>query len=124
MDTVDRIFELVDKKYKEQRDFAKEISVTPSVVSEWRRRKSSSYRRIFPTVANALDTTVQWLATGEGPKTRAEALSRAPTIGLSQTALLVAKAYDQAGPGIQESIRKLLDVEDIPKESGHTSEAM
>jgi len=45
-------------------------------------------------------------------------------IDLSQTALSVAKAYDQAGPGIQESIRKLLDVDMVPQESAHTKEAM
>lgn len=46
------------------------------------------------------------------------------TINLSQTALLVAKAYDQAGSGIQESIRKLLDVDVAPQEFEHTKEAM
>lgn len=43
---------------------------------------------------------------------------------LNQTALLVASAYDKADEGTQAAVRKLLDVEAVPQESGHTSEAM
>ena len=45
-------------------------------------------------------------------------------IVLSQTASLVASAYDKADKGTQAAVRKLLDVEVAPQESGHTSEAM
>lgn len=45
-------------------------------------------------------------------------------IVLSQTASLVASAYDKADEGTQAAVRKLLDVEAVPQESGHTSEAM
>ena len=45
-------------------------------------------------------------------------------IVLSQTASLVASAYDKADEGTQAAGRKLLDVEAVPQESGHTSEAM
>lgn len=45
-------------------------------------------------------------------------------IVLSQTALLVASAYDKADEGTQAAVRKLLDVEAVPQESGHTSKAM
>lgn len=38
METSNRIFELADKKYPEQRDFAAEIGVAPSVVSAWRNK--------------------------------------------------------------------------------------
>lgn len=43
---------------------------------------------------------------------------------LSQTASLVASAYDKADEGTQAAVRKLLDVEAVPQESGRTSEAM
>lgn len=43
---------------------------------------------------------------------------------LSQTALLVASAYDKADEGTQTAVRKLLDVEAVPQESRHTKEAM
>ncbi len=45
-------------------------------------------------------------------------------IVLSQTASLVASAYDKADEGTQAAVRKLLDVEAVPQESGHTSKAM
>ena len=63
MDTVDRIFDIVDSKYKEQRDFATQLGVTPSIVSEWRRRKSASYQRRLPEIAEALGTTTEYLLT-------------------------------------------------------------
>lgn len=65
MDTVDRIFDIVDSKYKEQRDFAIQLGVTPSIVSEWRRRKSASYQRRLPEIAEALGTTTEYLLTGK-----------------------------------------------------------
>ena len=68
IDTVDRIFQLVDDKYKEQRDFAIELGVTPSIVSEWRRRKSASYQKRLPQIAEVLGTTTEYLLTGNGPK--------------------------------------------------------
>ena len=68
MDTVERIFQLVDEKYKEQRDFAIELGVTPSIVSEWRRRKSASYQKRLPQIAEVLGTTTEYLLTGNGPK--------------------------------------------------------
>ncbi len=36
MDIVDRIFELANKKYQEQRDFAHALNIAPQRVSEWR----------------------------------------------------------------------------------------
>ena len=42
-------------------------------------------------------------------------------IVLSQTASLVASAYDKADEGTQAAVRKLLDVEAVPQEFGHTS---
>ena len=65
MDTVDRIFDIVDSKYKEQQDFAIQLGVTPSIVSEWRRRKSASYQRRLPQIAEALGTTTEYLLTGK-----------------------------------------------------------
>ena len=68
MDMTERIFELVDETFKEQKDFAAALDVTPSIVSEWRRGKSKSYGKYLPQIAAALDTTVDYLLTGQGPK--------------------------------------------------------
>lgn len=68
MDIVDRIFELVDAQYQEQREFAMEIGVDASHISRWRNRKTSSYQRRLPQIADALGTTTEYLLTGEGRK--------------------------------------------------------
>lgn len=65
MDTVDRLFALVDGKYREQKDFAAEIGVAPARVSEWRKRKRQSYVKYLPQIAAALGTTTEYLLTGE-----------------------------------------------------------
>ena len=65
METSNRIFELADKKYPEQRDFAAEIGVAPSVVSAWRNKKSEAYMKRRPQIAEILNTTVEYLLTGE-----------------------------------------------------------
>ena len=64
MGTADRIFELVDQKYKEQRDFANDLGVTASIVSEWRRGKSASYNKYISRIAAILGTSVEYLLTG------------------------------------------------------------
>lgn len=68
MGTAERIFELVDAKYKEQRDFAKAIGVSASMVSQWRMGITKSYTRRLPQIAEALGTTTEYLLTGNGPK--------------------------------------------------------
>ena len=73
MDTVDRIFDLVDQQYTEQRDFARAIGVTPSIVSEWRRRKSASFHKRLPQIAATLGTTAEYLLTGQEPVSAATA---------------------------------------------------
>lgn len=78
MDAVDRIFELVDKIYKEQRDFAKAAGVSASKVSQWRTRKSKSYTKYIAQIAEALDTSVEYLLSGKEPA----AAMRDPLAGL------------------------------------------
>lgn len=68
LDIVDRIFELADKKYPEQRDFAQALHIQPPRVSEWRRRKSESYMKRIPQIAEVLETSVEYLLTGEEKK--------------------------------------------------------
>mgnify|MGYP000702336447 CR=1 FL=1 len=68
MGTAERIFDLVDAKYKEQRDFAKAIGVSASMVSQWRMGITKSYTRRLPQIAEALNTTTEYLLTGNGPK--------------------------------------------------------
>ena len=65
MDIVDRIFLLADKLYSEQRNFAADLGIPASRISEWRRRKSASYNKRLPEIAAVLNTSVEYLLTGE-----------------------------------------------------------
>lgn len=64
MGVLERIFDLVDQKYKEQRDFANALGVTASIVSQWRRGKSASYNKYIPQIAALLGTSAEYLLTG------------------------------------------------------------
>lgn len=68
MDIVDRIFSLVDEKYKEQKYFAADIGVDPARISEWRNRKSKSYRSRLDVIASVLGTTSDYLLNGSKPE--------------------------------------------------------
>lgn len=64
----ERIFELADQKFNEQRLFAAAVGVTPSIVSEWRRGKSASYNKYLRKIADVLGTTTEYLLTGSRPE--------------------------------------------------------
>ncbi|WP_298016715.1 LexA family transcriptional regulator [uncultured Dysosmobacter sp.] len=70
MDTVDRIFALLDKTDMEQQAFAAAVGVSDDTASNWRRRKSASYSKYLAQIAEVLNTTTEYLLTGNGPKTR------------------------------------------------------
>lgn len=99
MDIVDRIFELVDEYFEEQQQFAAAIGVTPSIVSEWRKRKSASFRKSLPQIAEALNTNVQWLLTGENEKSRP-----ATTLEGSGRSVEFAKLFKELTPENQKLI--------------------
>lgn len=64
---VDRIFVLADAMFREQKDFASALGVVPTKISEWRRGKSQSWRKRLPEIARCLNTSTEYLLTGEGP---------------------------------------------------------
>lgn len=65
MDAIDRLFALVDEKYREQKDFAAEIGVIPQRVSAWRKRTSKSYTKYLPQITATLGTTAEYILTGQ-----------------------------------------------------------
>ena len=68
MDIVDRIFEIVDAKYNEQQEFSAALGLDPTIPSRWKKRKSTSYQKYLPQIAEVLGTTTEYLLTGNGPK--------------------------------------------------------
>lgn len=67
-EVVKRIFELADKKFDDQKDFASAIGTTPSIVSQWRNNITTSYRKRIDIIASVLDTTSDYLLTGQKEK--------------------------------------------------------
>ena len=65
MDTITRIFELADRIFPEQQAFAAAIGVSPKTVSVWRTRRGKSYTKYLPQIAEALNTSVEYLLTGK-----------------------------------------------------------
>ena len=68
--TAERIFEVADEIFTEQKDFAVALGVSASLVSQWRKGITKSFVKYLPQIAEVLNTTVQWLITGEGEKDR------------------------------------------------------
>ena len=70
MDIIDRIFELVDKQFKEQKDFASAVGVSDDTVSNWRRRVSASCTKSkhLARIAEVLGTTTDYLNYGTRPE--------------------------------------------------------
>ena len=78
-----RIFALADARYTEQKDFAAAIEETPSIVSQWRSGVSKSYRNRLSKIALALDTTTDYLVTGDGPKSRDQIVGAGAALGVA-----------------------------------------
>lgn len=96
MEIVDRIFSLIQEKGIEQKSFAAQVGVSPQKVSEWKNGKAKSYTKYLPQIAEALETTVQWLATGEGSKTKQPATGEGD--GPSENEIL----FRKLSPDLQE----------------------
>ena len=65
MGTKERIFELADAKFKEQKLFAESLGLAPNKISLWRTGKSNSFMKYLPQLADVLGTTTEYLLTGE-----------------------------------------------------------
>lgn len=99
-DIGDRIFELVDKKYREQKDFAHDLDLPPSVISEWRRRRSASYNKRLPEIAKVLGTTVGYLLTGEETEVFV-------SDGVDQSYLV--RKFNRLSPEAQDKVMTFID---------------
>ena len=81
MDTATRIFELVDRQFKEQKEFAAAIGVSDKIVSQWRVGTTRSYRSRIAIIAEVLGTSAEYLLTGTGPKEKtSSSVSESDTI--------------------------------------------
>lgn len=67
-DTVERIFQLLDKFGAEQKKFVELIGSTGKIVSKWRTSGLKPYRKYFPQIAEILGTIVDYLLSGDEKK--------------------------------------------------------
>lgn len=65
MDAIKRVFDLIKVRGMQQKTFAEKVGVAPSKVSEWKKGKSKSYTDYWPQIADALNTSVEYLLTGK-----------------------------------------------------------
>lgn len=68
MDIVDRFLKLADERFKDDVEFAKAIGTKPQRVSEWRLRKSTSYKNFVAEIATVLSVTTDYLYFGKLPE--------------------------------------------------------
>jgi repressor LexA len=65
MDTADIIFDLLDKKGETQQAFANAIGVTKNKVSEWKAKKTKSYKNYINEIAAYFNVTTDYLLGNE-----------------------------------------------------------
>ena len=64
MDEIERLFDLVRKKFPEQKDFAAAIGVSAKTVSTWRNGHNKSFVKYLPRITDVLGTTAEYILTG------------------------------------------------------------
>lgn len=64
MDAVNRIFDLLKQQKMDQKKFAEKIGVRPQAITEWKKGVTSSYTKRLPKIAEVLNTTVEYLLSG------------------------------------------------------------
>ena len=68
VDTVERIFDLLKQQGIEQKTFAVMLGTTDKTVSAWRCGRSKSYTKFLPQIADALNTSTEYLLVGTETK--------------------------------------------------------
>ena len=111
MDIIDRIFELVDKQFKEQKDFATAVGVSDDTVSNWRRRISASCTKYkhLTRIAEVLGTTTDYLTAGRGPIDWSRTMALSSLDSESRDLVI---AYQQADERSRAMVRLALGLDD------------
>ena len=91
MEVVEKIFSLVDQKFKNDKVFASEIGVSPARVSEWRTGKSKSYMKRLDVIASVLGVTIGELHGEPASKTTVARDVGAKELPADKTIVLIEK---------------------------------
>ena len=95
MDTRSRIFELLDSANMEQKELANILGLPADTVSSWRRKKSASYTKYLPQIAEVLGTTTEYLLTGSSPASVGAV--RVPVLGVIPAGIPIEAVEDVQG---------------------------
>lgn len=111
----ERIFALLRERKIEQKELARLVGTTDKTVSAWKNGRSQSYTKYLTQIAEVLDTSVEYLLTGEEKKpapvpTDKDELVNAIIMG--RDGKTIKRVYDQHQI---EAVRKILDA--LPYES-------
>ena len=110
MDIVDRMFELADRQFNEQKDFAVALGVDLTIPSRWRNRKSVSYQKRLPEIAQVLGTTVDYLVNGERPAPEDVSDSDRHILQLIHDKPGLRTMFDLSAKATEEDILKAVDI--------------
>lgn len=61
MDTVSKIFLLLDEKNKKQNELSTFLGISKGTISEWKNGKSKSYAKYLPQIAEFFDVSIEYL---------------------------------------------------------------
>lgn len=101
LETIDRIFDLAAKRFKDQKDFAAALGVSTTMVSAWRRGISQSYERRLSQIAEVLNTTASYLL-GEEKKPTAD------SGGLTEAEQALMDLFRRLTPEQQEGVIRIV----------------
>ena len=108
MDTRSRIFELLDSANMEQKELANILGLPADTVSSWRRKKSASYTKYLPQIAEVLGTTTEYLLTCSSPASVGAV--RVPVLGVIPAGIPI------------EAVTDIVDYEEIDAAMAATGE--
>lgn len=118
---VNRIILRLDELGVDQKRFAAEIGVSPTTVTDWKTGKSHSFFKKINVIAAVLATPLEWILTGTGYSSKAEAAMRDGSIHKPHGVKIPVLGNVAAGVPI-EAVEEILDYEEIEPELAATGE--
>jgi transcriptional regulator with XRE-family HTH domain len=106
MSFTERLENLLKSKKITQTELAQRLNIRRASISEWKRYNTFPYADIAVKIAEALETTVEYLVTGT------------PPAGLSIEALDLAQKFSNLSPSGQKAAQSMMEglLQDYPRQ--------
>ncbi len=112
MDTLHKILDLMWEKKISDAELCSKAHINKSAVTDWKKGKTKSYMRHLPDIANALDTTVDYLL-GKTDQNDLQAFSDSTNnFFVSEPEKNLILAY-RARPDMQNAVNTLLGIKNV-----------